>query len=91
MDTKWSNEKTLAEHKDIDADVMSINHTGQYVALANPRMLYIIDIDNLSEISRSIPRTSKWNVTASEWNPHQAHLLSLSYNNFVTIYSLRGN
>lgn len=90
METKWSNEKTVAEHKDIEADVMCINHSGKYVALANPRMLYVIDIDNSSQISRSISRTSKWDVTASEWSPHKEHLLSLSYYNFVAIYSLRG-
>ncbi|XP_074600263.1 WD repeat domain 59 isoform X2 [Brevipalpus obovatus] len=87
METKWSNEKIVAEHKSIEADVMCVNHTGKYVALANPRMLYIIDFDNPSTILRSLQRSSKWEVTASEWSPHQTHLFGMSYHHYVAIYS----
>lgn len=90
METKWSNEKIVAEHKSIEADVMCVNHTGKYVALANPRMLYIIDFDNPSTILRSLQRPSKWEVTASEWSPHQTHLFGMSYHHYVAIYSFAG-
>ncbi|XP_053211853.1 GATOR complex protein WDR59-like [Panonychus citri] len=87
MSTRWSNEKVTAEHKDIEADVMCIHSMGRYIALSNPRNIYIIDIDNPSKIARSIARSSKWDVTASEWSPHQTSLLGLSYYQYVAVYS----
>ncbi|XP_015789325.1 GATOR complex protein WDR59 isoform X2 [Tetranychus urticae] len=87
MSTRWSNEKVTAEHKDIEADVMSIHSKGRYVALSNSRNIYIIDIDNPSKIARSVARSSKWDVTASEWSPHKTSYLGLSYYHYIAVYS----
>lgn len=88
--TRWSNERIFAEHKDIEANVLSMHKSGQFVALADRRMIYIIDVDCPSSIVHRTNRVSKWDVVASEWSPHQQHLLALAYNQTTAVYSFVG-
>jgi len=91
MSTRWSNERILAEYKNIDANVMAIDESARYVALSDHRMICLIDIENPTTIARKISRVPKWKVTASEWSKHQQYLLALSYNQTAAIYSFKGD
>jgi WD40 repeat protein len=49
---------------------LSLDATGKYAALAGKKGLYIVDLDQPTEVSRSLLSNTKWEVSVVEWNPH---------------------
>ncbi|XP_067001039.2 GATOR2 complex protein WDR59 [Anabrus simplex] len=69
MATRWSSEFTVAEHRDLQASAMAVDWTGVYVLLAGRRYLAVKNLNDSSDTLHKVPRQSKYEVGAAEWNP----------------------
>ncbi|KAK7790146.1 hypothetical protein R5R35_009355 [Gryllus longicercus] len=91
MATRWSSEFIVAEHRDLQASAMAIDWTGVYVLLAGRRFLAIKNLNDSSDTLHKVPRQSKYEVGAAEWNPSSANkeLCAISSGQRVEILSWR--
>ncbi|KAJ1524264.1 hypothetical protein ONE63_010778 [Megalurothrips usitatus] len=89
MATRWSSEYIVAEHRDLQANAMAVDYTGNYVLLAGRRYLAIKNLNEQSDRLHKVPRQSKYEVGAAEWNPNPSHkeLCALSSNQRVEVLS----
>ncbi|XP_069692365.1 GATOR2 complex protein WDR59 isoform X2 [Periplaneta americana] len=89
MATRWSSEFIVAEHRDLQASAMAVDWSGVYALLAGRRYLAIKNLDDSSDTLHKIPRHSKYEVGAAEWNPSSANknLCAISSNQRVEILS----
>eukprot|EP00126_Sphaerothecum_destruens_P007224 Sdes_comp19748_c0_seq1m11759 len=44
---------------------------GKYAVLAARKGLFIVDLEKLDQLPRTLPHNSKWEVVDVQWNPHQ--------------------
>ncbi|PSN51284.1 WD repeat-containing protein 59 [Blattella germanica] len=89
MATRWSSEFVVAEHRDLQASAMAVDWSGVYALLAGRRYLAIKNLDDSSDTLHKIPRHSKYEVGAAEWNPSAVNkdLCAISSNQRVEILS----
>ncbi|XP_021927704.1 GATOR complex protein WDR59-like isoform X3 [Zootermopsis nevadensis] len=89
MATRWSSEFVVAEHRDLQASTMAVDSSGVYALLAGRRYLAIKNLDDSSDTLHKIPRHSKYEVGAAEWNPSSINkdLCAISSNQRVEILS----
>ncbi|ELT94839.1 hypothetical protein CAPTEDRAFT_124558 [Capitella teleta] len=73
MAGRWSSEQVVAEYRDLQASAMAVDHAGQLALLAGRRALAIVQLNKPTEIVKKIPRNSKWEISAAQWNPHPSH------------------
>ncbi|XP_026282882.1 GATOR complex protein Wdr59 isoform X2 [Frankliniella occidentalis] len=87
MATRWSSEYIVAEHRDLQANAMAVDYTGNYVLLAGRRYLAIKNLSEQSDRLHKVARQSKYEVGAAEWNPNPSHkeLCALSSNQRVEV------
>ncbi|XP_058792882.1 GATOR complex protein WDR59 isoform X2 [Phymastichus coffea] len=93
MSKRWGRDYVVTEHRDVQANTMAVDVTGNHVLLAGRRYLAIKHLDEESESLRKFHRQSKYEVGSAEWNPNLAncHLCAISSNNRVEILSFMGN
>lgn len=91
MATRWSSEFTVTEHRDLQASAMAVDWTGNYVLLAGRRYLAIKNLNDSSDTLHKIPRQSKYEVGAAQWNPSSTNkeLCAISSNQRAEILSWR--
>ena len=66
-----------------------------YIAavFSSRRCIHMVELNNMEdkENAKKIPRTSKWEVSAAQWNPHTTHahlyVTAVSEENIVKIYT----
>ncbi|KAJ8687709.1 hypothetical protein QAD02_023503 [Eretmocerus hayati] len=92
MSKSWGGDYVVTEHRDLQANTMAVDVTGNYVLLAGRRYLAVKNLDEESAPLRKFNRTSKYEVGSAEWNPHltNGHLCAISSNNRVEILNLAG-
>ncbi|XP_056639575.1 GATOR complex protein WDR59 isoform X1 [Diorhabda sublineata] len=75
MSSTWNGEYYIAlECKDLQANAMAIDSTGNIVLLAGRRYLAIRNLEDCgSPEFQKFPRQSKYDVGAAEWNPTHYH------------------
>ncbi|XP_072391428.1 GATOR2 complex protein WDR59 isoform X1 [Diabrotica undecimpunctata] len=75
MSTTWNSEYYIAlECKDLQANAMAIDSTGNFVLLAGRRYLAIRNLEDIVNVGfQKFPRQSKYDVGAAEWNPTTYH------------------
>ncbi|CAH1114309.1 unnamed protein product [Psylliodes chrysocephalus] len=78
MSPKWNSDYYIAlECKDLQANAMAIDSTGNFVLLAGRRFLALRNLDiidsNIDSVVQKFPRQSKYEVGAAEWNPTNYH------------------
>ncbi|XP_047366050.1 GATOR complex protein WDR59 isoform X2 [Vespa velutina] len=90
MSKRWSNDYVVTEHRDLQANTMAIDATGNYVLLAGRRYFAIKQLDECKETLRKFQRQSKYEVGSAEWNPTplNCHLCAISSNTRIEILSL---
>ncbi|XP_008215215.1 GATOR complex protein WDR59 isoform X1 [Nasonia vitripennis] len=91
MSKHWGRDYVVTEHRDLQANTMAVDVTGNHVLLAGRRYLAIKHLDE--EPLRKFHRQSKYEVGSAEWNPNLAncHLCAISSNTRVEILSFMGN
>ncbi|CAG9771641.1 unnamed protein product [Ceutorhynchus assimilis] len=79
------------ECKDLQANAMSLDCTGTYALLAGRRWIALRNLDEEYENVFKIPRTSKYEVSAVEWNPtaHNKQLCAIAINEKLEILHWR--
>ncbi|KAI0217898.1 hypothetical protein LSAT2_030362 [Lamellibrachia satsuma] len=70
---QWSSETVVAEYSDVQANAMAVDCKGQLALLAGKRMVTVVSLDKPHENVKKIPRQSKWEISAAQWNPHPQH------------------
>ncbi|CAH1780353.1 unnamed protein product [Owenia fusiformis] len=73
MAGRWSSEIVVAEYKDLQANCMAVDCSGKHALLSGRKLLAVVELDKPTENIRKIPRQSKWEVSATQWNPHSSH------------------
>ena len=73
---------------------MTVNSEGNLALLAGRRALALVDLTQPSpEITKRVPRQSKWDVNSVEWNPHLSHssyfILAVSQQSFSVSANLQ--
>lgn len=53
-------------------NTVAVDMTGKFAVLGGKKGLYILDLDNPTEATRTLNQKSKWDVSLVEWNPHDA-------------------
>ncbi|XP_031776715.1 GATOR complex protein WDR59-like isoform X2 [Nasonia vitripennis] len=91
MSKHWGRDYVVTEHRDLQANTMAVDVTGNHVLLAGRRYLAIKHLDE--EPLRKFHRQSKYEVGSAELNPNLAncHLCTISSNTRVEILSFMGN
>ncbi|XP_046999380.1 GATOR complex protein WDR59 isoform X1 [Schistocerca americana] len=89
MAARWSSEFTVSEHRDLQASAMAVDWTGVYVLLAGRRYLAVKNLNDPSDALHKVPRHSKYEVGAAQWNPSSTNkeLCAISSNQRVEILS----
>nr|XP_006825086.1 PREDICTED: WD repeat-containing protein 59-like [Saccoglossus kowalevskii] len=88
MAARW-NENIVAEHRDLQANAMSVDCTGQFAILAGKRVWAVINLDTPQDVVKKLSRQSRWEVSVVEWNPHvlQKNLFAATSNQSADIWS----
>ncbi|XP_077982263.1 GATOR2 complex protein WDR59-like [Glandiceps talaboti] len=88
MAARWG-ENIVAEHRDLQANAMAVDCSGQFALLAGKRVLGIINLDKPQDVVKKLTRQSRWEVGVMEWNPHHAnrHLFVATSNQCADIWS----
>ncbi|XP_024939455.1 GATOR complex protein WDR59 isoform X2 [Cephus cinctus] len=92
MSKRWGNDYVVTEHRDLQANTMAVDATGNYVLLAGRRYFAIKQLDEGTDALRKFQRQSKYEVGSAEWNPTliNCHLCAISSNTRVEILSFAG-
>ncbi|GIY95576.1 GATOR complex protein WDR59 [Caerostris extrusa] len=87
MSAIWGSENVVADHRDLQANTMAVDRSGQYAVLAGRRHMGIVHLDQPSEIIHKTNRHSKWDVTIAEWSPHESESFAIACNQRAELYS----
>ncbi|XP_043265294.1 GATOR complex protein WDR59 isoform X1 [Colletes gigas] len=92
MSKRWSNDYVVTEHRDLQANSMAVDSTGNYVLLAGRRCFAVKHLDEGADALKKFQRQSKYEVGSAEWNPTSlnSHLCAVSSNTRIEILSLTG-
>ncbi|XP_074030929.1 WD repeat domain 59 isoform X2 [Leptinotarsa decemlineata] len=91
---KWSSEYYVAlESKDLQANAMAVDYSGNFVLLAGRRCLAIRNLEDVDQLIQKFPRQSKYDVGAAEWNPnsHHSETCSISSNQRLEVLIVRAD
>ncbi|CAB3373844.1 Hypothetical predicted protein [Cloeon dipterum] len=72
MATRWSNDFIVAEHKDLQATAMSVDHSGSLVLLFGRRYMALVNLDKPTETLKKVNRKTKYDVgfaATADWSP----------------------
>ncbi|OAD54322.1 WD repeat-containing protein 59 [Eufriesea mexicana] len=92
MSKRWGSDYVVTEHRDLQANTMAVDATGNYVLLAGRRCFAVKQLDESTDILKKFQRQSKYEVGSAEWNPTSinCHLCAVSSNTRIEILSLIG-
>ncbi|XP_050579579.1 GATOR complex protein WDR59 isoform X2 [Bombus affinis] len=92
MSKRWGSDYVVTEHRDLQANTMAVDATGNYVLLAGRRCFAIKHLDESADVLKKFQRQSKYEVGSAEWNPTSinCHLCAVSSNTRIEILSLTG-
>ncbi|XP_076291004.1 WD repeat domain 59 isoform X3 [Lasioglossum baleicum] len=92
MSKRWGSDYVVTEHRDLQANSMAVDATGNYVLLAGRRCFAVKHLDEGADTLRKFQRQSKYEIGTTEWNPTSlnAHLCAVSSNTRIEILSLTG-
>ncbi|XP_036149984.1 GATOR complex protein WDR59 isoform X3 [Monomorium pharaonis] len=87
--SKRNSDYVVTEHRDLQANTMAVDATGNYVLLAGRRYLAVKHLDEDVNTVKKFPRQSKYEVGSAEWNPCDlnCHLCAISSNTRIEILS----
>ncbi|XP_020283818.1 WD repeat-containing protein 59 isoform X2 [Pseudomyrmex gracilis] len=90
--SKRSGDYVVTEHRDLQANAMSVDATGNYVLLAGRRYLAVKYLDEDTNTVKKFQRQSKYEVGCAVWNLNiqNCHLCAISSNTRIEILSLNG-
>ncbi|XP_023233650.1 GATOR complex protein WDR59-like isoform X1 [Centruroides sculpturatus] len=91
MAARWSAEHVVAEYRDLQANSMALDCTGQYAVIAGKRCLIFTSLDKPSVPIKKVYRNCKWDITIIEWNPHQQEYIVLAYNQSAELLQWKDN
>ncbi|KAK1120006.1 hypothetical protein K0M31_012736 [Melipona bicolor] len=93
MSKRWGSDYVVTEHRDLQANTMAVDATGNYVLLAGRRCFAVKQLDDSVDILKKFQRQSKYEVGSAEWNPTSinCHLCAVSSNTRIEILSLTVN
>ncbi|KAK2724947.1 GATOR2 complex protein WDR59-like isoform X2 [Artemia franciscana] len=85
----WSSETSSTYFKDLQATVLALGCTGEYLLLGGRRYLAVLGISGSPQVLKKVSRQSKYELTAAEWNPHlsHSHLSAIACNQKPEIYA----
>ncbi|XP_070574732.1 GATOR2 complex protein WDR59-like [Ptychodera flava] len=88
MAARWS-EGIVAEHRELQANAMAVDCTGQFAILAGKRVLAVVNLDRPQDVVKRVARQSRWEVGVMEWNPHATnkHLFVATSNQSADVWS----
>ncbi|XP_012235411.1 GATOR2 complex protein WDR59 isoform X2 [Linepithema humile] len=91
--SKRNSDYVVTEHRDLQANTMAVDATGNYVLLAGRRYLAIKHLDEDVNTVKKFQRQSKYEVGSAEWNPCDlnSHLCAISSNTRIEILSFNGS
>ncbi|XP_076648248.1 WD repeat domain 59 isoform X1 [Halictus rubicundus] len=92
MSKRWGSDYVVTEHRDLQANSMAVDATGNYVLLAGRRCFAVKHLDEGADSLRKFQRQSKYEIGTTEWNPTSlnSHLCAVSSNTRIEILSLTG-
>ncbi|XP_076671649.1 WD repeat domain 59 isoform X3 [Andrena cerasifolii] len=92
MSKRWGSDYVVTEHRDLQANTMAVDATGNYVLLAGRRCFAVKHLDEAADALKKFQRQSKYEVGSAEWNPTSlnSHLCAVSSNTRIEILSLVG-
>ncbi|XP_017879158.1 GATOR complex protein WDR59 isoform X2 [Ceratina calcarata] len=92
MSNRWGSDYVVTEHRDLQANTMAVDATGNYVLLAGRRCFAVKHLDEGADTLKKFQRQSKYEVGSAEWNPTSinSHLCAVSSNTRIEILSLVG-
>ncbi|XP_076764679.1 WD repeat domain 59 isoform X1 [Xylocopa sonorina] len=92
MSKRWGSDYVVTEHRDLQANTMAVDATGNYVLLAGRRCFAVKHLDEGADTLKKFQRQSKYEVSSAEWNPISinSHLCAVSSNTRIEILSLIG-
>ncbi|XP_033209971.1 GATOR complex protein WDR59 isoform X1 [Belonocnema kinseyi] len=92
MSKRWGSNYVVTEHRDLQANTMAVDATGNFVLLAGRRCFAIKQLDDVSDSLKKFHRQSKYEVSSAEWNPtaSNSHLCAISSNTRVEILCFTG-
>ncbi|KAH0953331.1 hypothetical protein HN011_003128 [Eciton burchellii] len=90
--SKRNGDYIVTEHRDLQANTMAVDATGNYVLLAGRRYFAVKQLDEDVNTVKKFQRQSKYEVGSAEWNPCDlnCHLCAISSNTRIEILSLNG-
>ncbi|XP_050454486.1 GATOR complex protein WDR59 isoform X2 [Cataglyphis hispanica] len=90
--SKRNSDYVVTEHRDLQANSMAVDATGNYVLLAGRRYLAIKHLDDDVNAVKKFQRQSKYEVGSAEWNPSElnCHLCAISSNTRIEILTFNG-
>ncbi|XP_076242534.1 WD repeat domain 59 isoform X2 [Calliopsis andreniformis] len=90
MSKRWGSDYVVTEHRDLQANTMAVDATGNYVLLAGRRYFALKYLDEGVDNLKKFQRQSKYEVGSAEWNPTglNSHLCAVSSNTRIEILSL---
>lgn len=88
-ETKMASYQDAVAAHDWPATVMGVDCTGHFTVLGSRKGLAFIDLNFPNVITKKVPRNSKWECNALEWNPHlsDAHIFANASNQKTEIWS----
>ncbi|XP_029054002.1 GATOR complex protein WDR59 isoform X1 [Osmia bicornis bicornis] len=92
MSKRWGSDYVVTEHRDLQANTMAVDATGNYVLLAGRRYFAVKHLDEGADTLKKFQRQSKYEVGSAEWNPTStnSHLCAVSSNTRIEILALNG-
>ncbi|XP_076222881.1 WD repeat domain 59 isoform X2 [Nomia melanderi] len=93
MSKRWGSDYVVTEHRDLQANSMAVDATGNYVLLAGRKCFAVKHLDEGADTLRKFQRQSKYEIGATEWNPtsQNSHICAVSSNTRIEILSLSGS
>ncbi|XP_011330381.2 GATOR complex protein WDR59 isoform X2 [Ooceraea biroi] len=90
--SKRNSDYVVTEHRDLQANTMAMDATGNYVLLAGRRCFAVKQLDEDVNTVKKFQRQSKYEVSSAEWNPSDlnCHLCAISSNTRIEILDLNG-
>ncbi|XP_054165460.1 GATOR complex protein WDR59-like isoform X2 [Oppia nitens] len=90
MATRWSTSQLIAEHKELQAVCLAVSGDGR-CALSSRRTISLINCNQPEVVDFRIRRETKWDSTASEFNPLDTNLMAITNAQTVQVYNIEAN
>ena len=70
--------QSLSVHYSKTFNCVAVSTDGRFASLGGKKGLHIIDLDEPSEVTKTLNQQSKWEVSIVEWNPHPERALYIA-------------